>query len=136
MTGSLLLYLTYQGFALLLCLWAACSTMQDRREHDPLHRVWTLLAAVSLPLGFGLALGGRLGGPPQLLWIEIALPFIAFATTFTAMVVIATSRAPDWRWSVLLALPLVLFSAYRLVRVSGEWADPERRSLVIATVAG
>ena len=61
---------------------------------------------------------------------------LAFATTFTAMVFIATSRAPDWRWSVLLALPLVLFSAYRLVRVSGEWADPERRSLVIATVAG
>ena len=50
---------------------------------------------------------------------------LAFATTFTAMVFIATSRAPDWRWSVLLALPLVLFSAYRLVRVSGEWADPE-----------
>ncbi|MEZ5962340.1 MAG: hypothetical protein R3F56_00710 [Planctomycetota bacterium] len=86
MTGSLLLYLAYQGFALLLCLWAAVSALHDVREHDPLHRIWTLLAALALPLSFGAALYGHLGGPRQLLWAELALPLVAFATTFVNVV--------------------------------------------------
>lgn len=86
MTGSLLLYLAYQGFALLLCLWAAMSALQNVREHDPLHRAWTLLAALMLPLTFGAAIYGHLGGPRQLMWAEMLLPLVAFATTFVNVV--------------------------------------------------
>jgi hypothetical protein len=86
MTGALLLYLAYQGFALLLCLWAACSAVQNLREHDPLHRIWTLLAALSLPLVFGTVLYARLAGRPELMWVEVALPVVAFATTFVNVV--------------------------------------------------
>ncbi len=86
MTGSLLLYLAYQGFAALLCLWAACSALQNVREHDPLHRVWTLLAALALPLVFGAVMYGHLAGPRTLLWAELLLPVVAFATTFVNVV--------------------------------------------------
>lgn len=88
MTGSLLLYLAYQGFALLLCLWAALSAMQNVREHDPLHRAWTLLAAFALPLAFGTALAAHLGGPRSLLWAEMLLPLVAFAITFVNVVTV------------------------------------------------
>jgi len=35
----------------------------------------------------------------------------------------------------MIALPFLLFAAYKLVATSNEWADPEIRSNVIATVA-
>jgi hypothetical protein len=86
MTGALFLYLAYQGFALLLCLWAACSALHNVREHDPLHRVWTLLAALALPAVFGSVLYAHLLGPRELLWAELLLPVVAFATTFVNVV--------------------------------------------------
>lgn len=86
MTGSLLLYLAYQGFALLLCIWAAASALQNVREHDPLHRAWTMLAALALPAVFGTALLAHLGGPSEFLWAEMLLPVVAFATTFVNVV--------------------------------------------------
>lgn len=86
MTGSLLLYLAYQGFALLLCLWAATSAMQNVREHDPLHRLWTLFAALALPLVFGTVAWAHHGGPRELLLAEALLPLVAFATTFVNVV--------------------------------------------------
>ncbi|MGH3333653.1 MAG: hypothetical protein ACRDPJ_20330 [Nocardioidaceae bacterium] len=60
---------------------------------------------------------------------------LALSTTMTGMVFTLTARAPDWRWSVLVALPFLLFSAYKLVGTSHEWADPETRSRVIVTAA-
>jgi len=59
---------------------------------------------------------------------------LALSTTFVGMVFSGLARAP-WGWSVLLALPMVLFSLWRLSRVAGEWAQPTVRSLVVATVA-
>ncbi|HET8982468.1 MAG TPA: hypothetical protein VFN47_07260, partial [Pedococcus sp.] len=59
---------------------------------------------------------------------------LALATTFTGMLFVATSDAP-WHWSVLLAVPFLLFSALRLVRTSAVWEQPETRSRVVTTVA-
>ncbi|HSE72150.1 MAG TPA: hypothetical protein VLA97_15410 [Nocardioidaceae bacterium] len=60
---------------------------------------------------------------------------LALSTTLTAMVFIVTSSVDQWRWSVLLAIPFLLFSAYRLVRVSESWSRPEVRARVAVTVA-
>jgi len=59
---------------------------------------------------------------------------LALSTTFVGMVFSGLAQVP-WGWSVLVALPLALFSLWRLARVAGEWAQPTVRSLVVATVA-
>jgi hypothetical protein len=41
----------------------------------------------------------------------------------------------SWEWSVLLAVPFLLLSTYRLVRTANAWANPEVRARVVATVA-
>ena len=56
------------------------------------------------------------------------------STTFTGLLFSITTRLP-WTWSVLLAVPFLLWSAVKLYRTSSRWADPEVRSRVIATVA-
>jgi hypothetical protein len=60
---------------------------------------------------------------------------LALSTTLTGMLFTITARLSDWHWSPMIALPFVLFSAYKLVGTSHEWANPEVRSRVIATVA-
>lgn len=60
---------------------------------------------------------------------------LALVTTFTGMLFVATSRAGSWQWSVLLAVPFVLFSLLRLVRTADAWAEPEIRARVVTTVA-
>lgn len=82
MTGSLLFFLAYQGFALLLCVWAAVTALENVREHDGAHRAWTLLAAVATPLVFAGHLVAHHGGPPGLLFVELLVPACAFAVTF------------------------------------------------------
>jgi hypothetical protein len=59
---------------------------------------------------------------------------LALSTTFVGMLFSGLAQVP-WGWSVLVALPMVLFSVWRLARVAGEWARPSVRSLVVATVA-
>ncbi len=61
---------------------------------------------------------------------------LALATTFTGMLFVATSRFPDWRLSVLVAVPFGLFSLLRLVRTASRWERPETRARVVTTVAG
>jgi hypothetical protein len=60
---------------------------------------------------------------------------LALVTTFTAMLFVATSRAPSWHLSVLIAVPFILFSLLRLARTADSWARPEVRSQVVTTVA-
>lgn len=60
---------------------------------------------------------------------------LALATTFTAMLFVLTARAPSWQWPVLVAVPFLLFSLWRLVRTAHEWERPEVRSRVVTTVA-
>ena len=61
---------------------------------------------------------------------------LALATTLTGMLFVATSRAPDWQWSVIVALPFLALSLYRLMRTADAWENPEVRSRVVTTVAG
>jgi hypothetical protein len=59
---------------------------------------------------------------------------LALTTTVTGLMFgVATHVA--WQWSVLLALPFLLFSGYRLAGVAESWSDPQTRARVIATVA-
>lgn len=60
---------------------------------------------------------------------------LALATTFTGMLFVATSRAPSWQWSVLLAAPFLLFSLLRLMQTANAWEKPDVRSLVVTTTA-
>ncbi|MGH3445145.1 MAG: hypothetical protein ACRDPB_07205 [Nocardioidaceae bacterium] len=59
---------------------------------------------------------------------------LALVTTTTGLLFGVTSHV-RWEWSVLLALPFVLFSAYRLVSTARSWADPVVRCRVVSTVA-
>jgi hypothetical protein len=61
---------------------------------------------------------------------------LALATTVTGLLFSLLARLPDWRWSVLVATPLLLFSAWRLAVTAGEWSAPETRARVIAAVSG
>ena len=60
---------------------------------------------------------------------------LALTTTLTGMVFSVTARLAEWHWPLLVAIPFLLFSTYKLVVTSGEWANPEIRSRVVATVA-
>jgi hypothetical protein len=59
---------------------------------------------------------------------------LALSTTFVGLFFALLART-SWEWPVLVALPFILISAYRLVRTSNLWADPVKRSMVVATVA-
>ncbi len=59
---------------------------------------------------------------------------LALSTTFVGIFFSVLARVP-WEWSVLCALPLLLFSAWRLVRTANAWADADTRCRVVATVA-
>lgn len=61
---------------------------------------------------------------------------LAFTTTLTGSGFALTSEANHWGWSVVLAAPLFALCVARLRRASREWADPQRRSHVVTTVAG
>ena len=60
---------------------------------------------------------------------------LAVSTTFTGLFFSACSHAPDWRLSVLVAIPCVLWSGVRFVRTSRRWEDPMLRARVITTTA-
>ena len=61
---------------------------------------------------------------------------LAVVTTFTALVFVAASQAPSWRWPVLLAVPFLLVSALRIGRTARVWDGAAERSRVVTTVAG
>lgn len=60
---------------------------------------------------------------------------LALATTVTGMVFSGLAMLPDWRFTVLLALTMLLWSSYRLARTASAWTDPQVRAGIIATVA-
>jgi hypothetical protein len=60
---------------------------------------------------------------------------LALRTTVVGLVFSATAMAPDGRWAVLIAIPLLCWSAWRLVRTQSQWARPEVRGRVIAVVS-
>lgn len=60
---------------------------------------------------------------------------LALKTTMVGLVFSGAALAPDWRLPVLVAVPLLCWSIWRLVRTSNLWAVPEVRARVIAVVA-
>ena len=60
---------------------------------------------------------------------------LATCTTFTGLVFSGCARVPDWRLSLIVAMPCVLWSATRLVRTRRRWQDPVTRAMVVSTVA-
>jgi hypothetical protein len=60
---------------------------------------------------------------------------LALSTTITGMVFSGLAMLPDWRFTVLLAVTMLLWSSYRLARTATAWSDPVTRSRVVATVA-
>lgn len=60
---------------------------------------------------------------------------LAVKTTMVGLVFSATSLAPDWRTPVLIGVPFLCWSGYRLLRTADAWATPTVRARVIATVA-
>ncbi|MGD9959993.1 hypothetical protein [Nocardioides sp.] len=60
---------------------------------------------------------------------------LALSTTITGMIFSGLAQVPDWRASVILAIPMALYSFVRLMRVRAQWANPFERSRVVATVS-
>ncbi len=60
---------------------------------------------------------------------------LALQTTLVGLVFSGTSLSADWRLPVLVAVPLLCWSAYRLLRTAEAWSDPPVRARVIAVVA-
>jgi hypothetical protein len=60
---------------------------------------------------------------------------LALATTMVGLLFSATSQAADWRPAVLLAVPLLCWSGYRLAATASAWTEPQVRARVVAVVA-
>lgn len=60
---------------------------------------------------------------------------LAVRTTLVGLVFSIAALGPDWRVPLLLAVPFLCWSGYRLLGTARTWAVPEVRSRVIAVVA-
>ncbi|RYY48821.1 MAG: hypothetical protein EOO24_67290 [Comamonadaceae bacterium] len=60
---------------------------------------------------------------------------LSIRTTVVGLVFWLAALTPDWRLPVLLGVPYLCWSAYRLVRTADLWAVPETRARVVAVVA-
>jgi hypothetical protein len=60
---------------------------------------------------------------------------LATCTTFTGLVFSGCAHVPNWRLSLIVAMPCVLWSATRLARTRRRWEDPVTRAVVVSTVA-
>jgi hypothetical protein len=60
---------------------------------------------------------------------------LAVSTTFTSLIFSGCAKVPDWRLSVVLAIPCLLWSGIRLARTAQRWQDPVARALVVTTTA-
>ncbi len=61
--------------------------------------------------------------------------YLALTSTLTGMVFTATAQASDPTWAIVFAVPFILLAVRRLVITAGEWAVPEVRARVVATVS-
>ena len=60
---------------------------------------------------------------------------LALSTTFTGLTFSMLARVPDWRISILVAIPFLAWSSVRLMRTARAWADPVERARVVMAVA-
>jgi hypothetical protein len=60
---------------------------------------------------------------------------LAISTTLTGLVFSGLSRVPDWRIPVLISVPFVGWSLFRLTRTYRLWLNPVARARIVTTVA-
>jgi hypothetical protein len=60
---------------------------------------------------------------------------LAVSTTFTSLVFSGFAHVPEWRLSVIFAIPCLMWSGVRLARTRERWRDPVTRARVVSTVA-
>lgn len=60
---------------------------------------------------------------------------LAFKTTLLGLVFSLAALSPDWRVPVVIGIPFLCWSAYRLARTAERWSIPETRARVIAVVS-
>jgi hypothetical protein len=60
---------------------------------------------------------------------------LALCTTITSLFFSAFAHVPDWRASVMFAVPCLIWSGTRLLRTRRRWQEPVPRSLVVTTTA-
>lgn len=60
---------------------------------------------------------------------------LAISTTLTGLVFSALATLPDPKYSVLVAVPFLAWSGFRLLRTRAVWVDPVQRARIITTVA-
>lgn len=60
---------------------------------------------------------------------------LAVTTTLTGLVFSGLARVPDWQVSLLVAVPFLAWSSWRLLRTMRLWGDPVARAWIVTTVA-
>ena len=60
---------------------------------------------------------------------------LAVSTTLTGLLFSGLSRLEDWPVPLLVAVPMLCWSAWRLLRARRRWLDPQQRAQVVTTVA-
>ena len=60
---------------------------------------------------------------------------LAVSTTLTGLLFSGLSRLEDWPVPLLVAVPMLCWSAWRLLRARRRWLDPQQRAAVVTTVA-
>jgi hypothetical protein len=60
---------------------------------------------------------------------------LATSTTITSLLFSGAAHVPEWRLSVIIAIPCLTWSTVRLVRARMRWQDPVVRARVVATTA-
>jgi hypothetical protein len=60
---------------------------------------------------------------------------LALCTTITSLFFSGFAHVPDWRASVMFAVPCLIWSGTRLVRTRRRWQEPVARAMVVTTTA-
>jgi hypothetical protein len=60
---------------------------------------------------------------------------LAVSTTFTSLIFSGCAHVPDWRLSLLIAIPCLMWSGVRFARTRHTWQDPVARARVVCTTA-
>ncbi|MGA8248507.1 MAG: hypothetical protein WB797_16495 [Nocardioides sp.] len=60
---------------------------------------------------------------------------LAVSTTFTSLIFSGCAHVPEWRLSIVIAIPCLMWSGVRLARTRHLWRDPVARATVVTTTA-
>jgi hypothetical protein len=84
---------------------------------------------------FAMDLRSSRGTPAPPSAMVLYSSYLALTSTLTGMVFTVTARADSPFWAAVWAMPLLIAACRRIVITAGEWARPDVRSWVVATVA-